>query len=136
MKNKTLSFFLCLIILFCAIQPTVHAANYNDTELTPQFTNISNSICSLDFIGENGQITARVIGSSGTYVDAYLKLYEIQATTMVLISSWEMHSNQMAIFSKKFQGISGKTYYVILEATVASDTYIEPITVTDTKVCL
>ena len=135
MKNKIISIVSCVFILCFTLQLVVQATENRDVEIVPYYVNTFSASCNISFDEQGGKITARVTGHSGTYIDAYLNLYEVNASTMILIGSWELHSNRNALFSEGFDCESGKTYYAMLEATVTSDSYVEPVTVTDTKIC-
>lgn len=135
MKKKFLTLIVVLSIIFSTSISSLAADISKPIEpidSSPYEFAISSN-CNITIKNTLASIESTTISCPGSFVDAYLYIYEINGDDLIFIDSWESHASRRATFVKEFTVQTGKTYHAILDVTITCNGTEETFTITDTK---
>ena len=134
--KKIISIFMALVTLvsftFC-----INAAVIPETEITPQWDNISSISNTINFTGLQGIVECCIYGDACTYVEGEVRVYRQTASgdwSFVGMDS-DVSITRLLTLDVEFTAISGAYYKSVLTTTVYKGGVGEEETKTVYKTC-
>lgn len=135
-KWITLLLFICLVFTCLCISASAKIIKPDEPD---RWTNIVSVDGTLGFRGNRGTYNMVIEGASGVNrITAVATLYFLNSSgnwgVVPMNWSYDVNDDEL-IINESFTGVSGRTYKVVLSATVYKNGVGESINRTDLKVC-
>lgn len=134
--KKIISIFMALVTLV-SFTLCINAAVIPETEITPQWDNISSISNTINFTGLQGIVECNICGDACTYVEGEVKVYRQTASgdwSFVGMDS-DVSITRLLSLEVEFTAISGAYYKSVLTTTVYKGGVGEEATRTVYKTC-